>query len=56
VKSVPVGHWKDEVNHRIFFEGLKERFNIKKPQDWGKVTIRQVQQVGGGGLLLTSLL
>lgn len=30
---------------------MKQRFQIKKPSDWGKVTIQQVEEAGGATLI-----
>lgn len=47
----PKLHWNSKENQRNFFEGLKLRFQIKEPHDWGKVTVRDVNANGGLSLL-----
>jgi hypothetical protein len=40
-------YWKDEQNQKAFFDQLAIRLNIKKPEDWSKVTCRMVLKEGG---------
>jgi hypothetical protein len=42
------GYWKDKENQKAFFEKLATKLNIKKPEDWNKVTTELVKKEGGG--------
>jgi hypothetical protein len=42
------GHWKSITNQRAFMDQLAIKLDIKKPEDWYKVTTRMVVNEGGG--------
>jgi hypothetical protein len=41
------GYWKDKQNQKEFFEKLAIKWNIQKPEDWHKVTLRAAVKEGG---------
>jgi hypothetical protein len=43
----PFGYWRDKENHRKFFDDLANKWNIKNPNDWNKVTYKMLQDEGG---------
>lgn len=47
----PRSYWKSKENRRKFMDGVAKKLNVKSPMDWGKVTIQQVFELGGGTLL-----
>ena len=51
VLSVPQGYWKNKENQRKLFDSLQKRFDIQYPKEWGRVTLQQVIEAGGTGLL-----
>lgn len=51
MKHYPRNHWVDLNNQKVFFDALAQKFNIRSPSDWGKVTWDQVREGGGVGLL-----
>lgn len=38
-------------NRKKCLDEIKIKMNIKNPKDWGKVTISQIRELGGGSLL-----
>lgn len=51
MKPLPRNHWVDLNNQKVFLDGLAQKFNIRSPMDWGKVTWDQVREGGGAGML-----
>jgi len=45
------GFWKSKENHKQFLDSLKTKLEIKKPQDWGKITARKFVSYDGGSLM-----
>lgn len=39
---MPKSYWVLPANGRKAFDELKLHFNIKEPEDWGKVTINEI--------------
>lgn len=39
------------ANRKNLMDGIASKVGIKRPSDWGQVTIQQVHQLGGGTLL-----
>lgn len=50
-KRVPNGYWEKKENKRAFLERLAASKGVKKPSDWQKITLDDVRDCGGGGLL-----
>jgi hypothetical protein len=44
----PRGHWKDIRNQRAIFDQLAVKLNIKKPEDWYKINVKTIMDLGGG--------
>jgi hypothetical protein len=44
------GYWKDKENQKAFFDQLAIKLNIKRPEDWHKVTGRLILNEGGSFL------
>lgn len=38
-------YWHKSENQRNFLEDLAQLYGIKKPQDWGTITTRQIIKV-----------
>lgn len=51
VRENPSDYWKSEQNQRKFLDGLQKKLNIQSPRDWGNITIQNVIDNGGSGLL-----
>lgn len=49
--QVPRLYWRSMENRRKFLDEIAIKHNVKKLSDWGKVTISQIRQFGGAGLL-----
>lgn len=49
--TLPPNYWKNMNNKRKFLERMKRKFEIEKPEDWGKVTIWKITRAGGRALL-----
>lgn len=45
------GWWKDKKNQRKFLDEFAEICKIKKPSEWGKITIVRLREYGGRTLL-----
>ena len=45
------GYWENQENIDKFLSKIKEKYNLKSPEDWKRVSKRQIKQEGGGGLL-----
>ncbi len=50
---VPTGFWDDIENHKKFFNWVAKEKNIQKPADWQRVTLDDITQLGGRGLLMS---
>jgi len=48
---VPAAHWQEHENRRKFVESLAEELGLERPEDWKRVSMRDVQARGGAGLL-----
>lgn len=51
VSNVPKSYWNSAENQRKFLDEIKNKFHIKEPRDWGKVTVRDIQSAGGISIL-----
>lgn len=47
----PQHHWDNIENSRIFLDQIGKKLGIKKPSDWGKIPIKNIQLLHGSGLL-----
>ena len=43
--------WEDKHNITDFLEKLKEKLNLKTPEDWNLLTYKHIREHGGGNLL-----
>jgi hypothetical protein len=50
-KQVPNGHWSSIQNQRDFFDKLAIKLNITNPENWYNVTVNDIVQNGGSGIL-----
>jgi hypothetical protein len=41
------GYWRDAKNRRLFFDQLANKLNLKRPEDWYRVTSHTVVKEGG---------
>jgi hypothetical protein len=48
---VPTGHWDNEENHKKFLDFAIEQLQIKRKEDWARVTNAQLYELGGNSLL-----
>lgn len=51
LSNVPNLHWKSIENRKAFMSSVAEELDVKKPSDWGRVTIESIKSLGGGALL-----
>lgn len=49
--KVPNSYWKSIENRRNFLNEVASILGIKSPKDWGKITHRELREVGGSGIL-----
>lgn len=49
--AVRKGYWDDPANRTEFFARLTKKFDIEAPQDWRKVSVKDVRDSGGGQLI-----
>ena len=47
----PKGYWNNTENIHNFIIELKEKLNLKVPEDWNVVSKQQIQSLGGNSLL-----
>lgn len=47
----PSRFWLDKNNQRKFFDDLAKKFEISKPSQWNKISLDQIEEEGGVGLL-----
>ena len=50
-QRVPNGYWDKIENKRAFFDRLALSKGIRNASDWKRVTLKDVRECGGGGLL-----
>lgn len=43
--------WKDARNQRAFLENIASTYKIKRPEDWGRISVREIEKLGGRGLV-----
>lgn len=48
---MPARFWEDTVNRKKFLDGVQQKYQIKEPRDWGKLTINDIKISGGTTLL-----
>lgn len=48
---LPNSYWKLEENRKLFLDDIAKKLSIKKPSDWGKVTVQHFYDLGGSSLL-----
>ena len=46
----PAGYWDDDKNIEEFTDLLKETYNLQTPQDWSRLSKKQIISLGGDGL------
>lgn len=51
LQRLPSSHWQEKANRAKFVTGLAEELGLSRPSDWKSVSIRDIQERGGGGLL-----
>lgn len=51
ISSVTRGYWLKEENQQKFLNDLAKRLQIKTPNDWGKLSVRRIKDLGGSSLL-----
>lgn len=47
----PKHYWPNPENQRKFLDFVAKILDIKSPEDWGKIEVEQVVNLGGGPLL-----
>ena len=45
------GYWENQQNIDNFLSKIKEKYNLKTPEDWNSITKKLIQSNGGWGLL-----
>ena len=53
--SKTAGYWKNQENIDKFLSKMKEKYNLKIPEDWKRFSKKQIIQEGGTGLLSSKL-
>ena len=51
----PSGYWDNQENIDNFLSKIKEKYNLKTPEDWKRVSKTQIIQEGGSGLLTNKI-
>jgi len=46
-----VGYWKKLENRRNFFDSLAEQLNVRTPEDWYKISLKDAKKHGAASLL-----
>lgn len=46
-----MSYWNSMDNQKKFMNELAMKLEIKKPSDWGKVTKKEIYELGGGSML-----
>lgn len=61
--NIPLNFWNNEVNRLDFLRAMEEKFEIKSPEGWYRITMTEVHESGGrsvfpnrGALIKVSLL
>lgn len=49
--SRPPSYWKSMSHQKQLLDDIAIKLNIKKPSDWGKITLLQFIELGGGSVL-----
>lgn len=49
--KVPKGYWLQRANRRLFLEDVARHMGIQSPEDWGKVSSKDIVRFGGASLL-----
>lgn len=52
-KHLPKGFWKNKENRAAFLREVMEAHGIEKPEDWSRVSVKDMRERGGSGLLST---
>ena len=45
------GYWENKENILRFLEEIKEKYNLKTPEDWNSITTSHIQSMGGRTLI-----
>ena len=46
-------YWENDENVRSFISKIKEKYNLKTPEDWKRISRPQITAAGGSGLLIS---
>lgn len=49
--SVASAYWEEEANVRLFMQALAEELGVRRPEDWYRVSQKQIREHNGAGLL-----
>ena len=47
----PTGYWDNQENIDKFLSEIKEKYNLKTPEDWNSITVKHITSNGGSRLL-----
>ena len=47
------GYWENQENIDKFISKIKEKYNLKTPEDWKRISRRQITSEGGSGLFIS---
>jgi len=50
-KTIPLKMWKKRENREMYFEWLRDHFNISHPDDWYDISLKQISQLYGEALI-----
>mmetsp|Transcript_10344 Transcript_10344/g.42068 ORF Transcript_10344/g.42068 Transcript_10344/m.42068 type:complete len:475 (+) Transcript_10344:14-1438(+) len=48
---VASGHWDSRENRKTFLETVAREYDIRRPEDWARVSTEDVKRMGGSGML-----
>ena len=50
-KQSPKEYWEDDKNVKEFIDKFEQKMNIQSHNDWYRISVKQIQNEGGSGLL-----
>lgn len=51
LSRLPDGFWTNKFNQRIFLDKIANKFSLRNPKEWGRITKYQIKEEGGAPLL-----
>ena len=50
-KTLPKGYWNKREHQQYFLDWFSKEYKIQKLENWYSVTEKDIEEIGGGGLL-----